>query len=271
MASFALKLNKFALFRYAKAKTAVLFSRKYLLLTNTGITVSLGCTGDVMQQKYEVICDRQNQWNPFRTKKIFISGLFIGPTCHYWYLLLDRIFPGRKVAVVMKKILIDQIVFSPVNISMFLVIMGYLEGMNGKQILQDMKEKGLTLLKAEWIVWPPAQMINFFFLPTRFRVLYDNTVSLGFDVYYSYVMYRMGKEEKSEDEESEPNVCDTKETTENDKDIIEDLTKNTCNFTDWKSSNFYSENTKLDTIRHELYACSLFSHKLAKALQSRDR
>ena len=88
---------------------------------------------------------------------------------------------------------------------MFLVIMGYLEGMNGKQILQDMKEKGLTLLKAEWIIWPPTQMINFFFLPTRFRVLYVNTVSLGLDVYYSYVMFRMGKEEKSEDEESVPN------------------------------------------------------------------
>lgn len=42
--------------------------------------------------------------------------------------------------------------------------------------------------KAEWIVWPTAQVINFWILPSRFRVLYDNTISLGYDVYTSYVI-----------------------------------------------------------------------------------
>jgi protein Mpv17 len=40
-------------------------------------------------------------------------------------------------------------------------------------------------------VWPPAQVINFYLLPTRFRVLYDNTISLGYDVYTSYVAHEI--------------------------------------------------------------------------------
>ena len=40
---------------------------------------------------------------------------------------------------------------------------------------------------AEWFIWPPAQFVNFYFLPTRFRVIYDNAISLGYDMYTSHV------------------------------------------------------------------------------------
>ena len=199
--------------RYTKTKVEVLFSRKYLLFTNTGITLTLGCTGDIIQQRYEILCKRQSHWDPQRTKRISVTNLFIGPTCHFWYLILDALFPGRKVGMILKKILLDQIIFSPVNISMFLVIMGLQEEMTGKEIIKDLKEKGKDLLVAEWIVWPPAQLINFFFLPTKYRVLYDNAVSLGFDYYYSYVKFRKGKEDTAEDSkrsESKDN-CEEKE------------------------------------------------------------
>ena len=181
--------------RCARAKIQILFSRKYLLLTNTGICVVLGTTGDVMQQRYEILCQRQKEWDPSRTRRICVTSLAFGPVVHYWYILLDAFFPGKKVVVVLKKIFFDQIVFSPVNIVMFLVIMGMQEGMTGKEIIKDLKDKGKDLLVAEWIIWPPAQMINFFLLPTRFRVLFDNIVSLGFDCYYSYVKFRKDKDD----------------------------------------------------------------------------
>ena len=46
---------------------------------------------------------------------------------------------------------------------------------------------GTQLYLAEWFIWPPAQFINFYFLPTRFRVVYDNVISLGYDMYTSHV------------------------------------------------------------------------------------
>jgi protein Mpv17 len=57
------------------------------------------------------------------------------------------------------------------------------------EVIQEMKIKAWRLYAAEWVVWPPAQIINFYILPTRFRVLYDNTISLGYDVYTSRVKH----------------------------------------------------------------------------------
>ena len=147
-----------------------------------------------MQQNYEMFRKRQSSWDPLRTRNICVTGSVVGPTCHYWYMLLDRLLPGRTLKMVGKKIFLDQMIFSPINISIFLVVLGFLEGATLKSVAIDLRDKGLQLLKAEWIIWPPAQFINFLFLPTRYRVLYDNTVSLGFDYYYSYVKFRQGKD-----------------------------------------------------------------------------
>ena len=43
---------------------------------------------------------------------------------------------------------------------------------------------------AEWLLWPPAQFVNFYFLPTRYRVAYDNLISLIYDVYTSHVKHK---------------------------------------------------------------------------------
>ena len=181
-------LSRLPIIRYLKKTTNVLFSR-YLLVTNTAITVGLGCTGDVLQQNYERVRGRQEKLDQHRTSQVFITGFVVGPTCHFWYKCLDHFWPGRSLSTVLRKVLIDQVVFSPVNIGMFLIMIGYLNGYSTPRILADLKDKGLDLLKAEWIVWPPAQLVNFLLLPTKYRVLYDNTVSLAFDSYYSYVTF----------------------------------------------------------------------------------
>ncbi len=179
--------------RLLQAASKVAFSPRYLLVTNTGITVCLSGTGDILQQRYEILRKRQTKWDPNRTKRICTTGLFIGPTCHYWYQFLDKFFPGKALRMITKKIILDQIIFSPVNIAMFLVIMGYQEGSSKEQIKTELIRDGADLFTAECLIWPPAQYINFYFLPLRFRLLFDNTISLGFDCYYSYVKYRKHK------------------------------------------------------------------------------
>ena len=69
------------------------------------------------------------------------------------------------------------------------LIKNYLIFQSTGEVLEEIKSKAWRLYAAEWVVWPPAQIINFYLLPTRFRVLYDNTISLGYDVYTSYVKH----------------------------------------------------------------------------------
>lgn len=172
----------------------VLFSKKYLLYTNTGISVIMSCAGDGLQQKYQVLQKEIPGWDKRRSRDVGITGFMFGPFCHYWYQYLDRWFPGHTAAIVAKKLIVDQLICSPVVISSFLFVTSYLEGKRNKELTDEMIKKGKTLYLAEWIVWPPAQLINFSVVPLKYRVLFDSGVSFGFDWYFSAVKYRVPKD-----------------------------------------------------------------------------
>lgn len=180
-----------------------LFSRKYLLYTNTGISVIMSGLGDGLQQNYQILHKEISSWDRRRSRDVAITGLLIGPFCHFWYIFLDWWLPGKTFKVVTKKLIVDQLICSPVAITSFLAVTSYLEGKRGKELKQELLKKGKTLYAAEWIVWPPAQIINFCFLPTRYRVLFDNCVSFGFDWYFSYVKYGKGSDTLETEEISE--------------------------------------------------------------------
>ncbi|KAK9502449.1 hypothetical protein O3M35_011228 [Rhynocoris fuscipes] len=167
----------------------IIFSNRYLLYTNVGISVSLSAVGDIAEQSYIINSGHQKEWNSMRTQHMSISGLTVGVLCHHWYNFLDRRFPQRTLKIVIKKVLYDQIIFSPINIAVFFLTIGMLEGLNSKEIFKEFCAKGKLLYAAEWTIWPPAQVINFYWLPTKYRVLYDNTISLGYDVFVSYVKH----------------------------------------------------------------------------------
>ena len=162
---------------------------KNLLLTNTCLTVGLGSTGDYLQQYYERLKGKQLQWDVKRTRTIFAANCVLGPVCHYWYIFLERCFTGKSLKILAKKVLLDQALFSPAYILVFFGVIGVLENMSIRNIVTDLNTKGLHLFKTECLVWPPAQVVNFSIIPLRYRVLFDNAVSLGFDVYYSRIKY----------------------------------------------------------------------------------
>lgn len=190
-----------SMFGKMTSKVRVLFSPKYLLLTNMTITASLSSLGDIMQQSYEIAIHRQENWNKTRTFHVSITGLVLGPPCHFWYKFLDNYLPGRAPNVIIKKLVLDQIFCAPVMIFLFLTTLGFLEKSSLQEMLVEFQECGRPLLLADWLVWPPAQVINFYFLPNRYRVLYDNTISLGFDIYYSFVKFCRDRKSGQDTEE----------------------------------------------------------------------
>lgn len=44
---------------------------------------------------------------------MFLVGCSLGPVMHYWYTWLDKLYFGKSMKVVGKKVLVDQIVASP--------------------------------------------------------------------------------------------------------------------------------------------------------------
>lgn len=180
----------------------VLFSKKYLLYTNTTVSVTLSAAGDLLNQKYQIYKEEMTEVDKKRSRDVAVTGLFIGPFCHYWYQFLDRRFPGRTFKILTKKILVDQIFCSPVIIGLFLVVTSTLEKKSWEKVIEENKDKVLKLYAADWLIYPPAQYINFYCLPTQYRVIYDNVISFAFDVYFSKVKY--GKHGRTEGTPEKP-------------------------------------------------------------------
>ncbi|XP_043650717.1 mpv17-like protein 2 [Drosophila teissieri] len=176
----------------------VAFSPKYLLYTNIGISVGLSMVGDTMEQSYERFIGELPDWNRTRTLRMGISGFTVGLVCHYWYQHLDYMFPKRTYKVVVIKILLDQFICSPFYIAVFFLTMAVLEDNTWEELQQEIRDKALVLYAAEWTVWPLAQFINFLVIRPQYRVFYDNTISLGYDVYTSQVKYRKKPEPKDD-------------------------------------------------------------------------
>lgn len=68
--------------------------------------------------------------------------------------------------------------------AVFLSTMAYFEG---EAIRTKLENAYLPGLKANWLLWPAVQGINFTIVPLEHRVLVVNVVSLGWNCFLSYL------------------------------------------------------------------------------------
>lgn len=137
----------------------------------------------------------------------------MGLVSHYWYIWLDNRIASSTIQAVMKKVVLDLAV-SPIMWIGGFAILGFLENSGWEKFTQRSFINAKKLYIAEWLVWTPFQALNFYYLPTNFRVLYVGLISLGFDWYSSYMLY----DEYDYDDDKDSNNCDEK----NDKKSIRD-------------------------------------------------
>lgn len=86
--------------------------------------------------------------------------------------------------------MLDQIVASPLFIVSYFIPAGLLEGHSMQECNEELGRKFLTVYKVDWLIWPPCQFINFYFLPLRYRVLYINAITTLYNVFLCYIKHK---------------------------------------------------------------------------------
>ena len=112
------------------------------------------------------------------------TGVF-GPAATKWYGILQKhINLKNHNATIAARVVADQTIFATCNMALFLSSMAVLEGSSPKDKLA---KSYLSGLKANWVLWPPVQAVNFKLVPLEHRVLVVNVVSLGWNCFLSYL------------------------------------------------------------------------------------
>ncbi|KAL2650149.1 hypothetical protein R1flu_018277 [Riccia fluitans] len=113
-------------------------------------------------------------------------GLFLsGPGLHYWYGALPKIITVPGLGGVLLRIALDQVVFTPLGMLSFFVILLTLE--NRQHEIQRKLEKdwGPTVI-ANWKVWIPFQILNFSMVPAQLQVPAAALLGMVWSVFISY-------------------------------------------------------------------------------------
>ncbi|MEW5297094.1 MAG: hypothetical protein WDW36_000324 [Sanguina aurantia] len=125
-------------------------------------------------------------------RAVIFTGMglfFVGPTLHVWYSNLNKLVPYKGSLGAVVQLMWDQLFFAPIFLSGFITVLFTLNGDAGL-VKAKLQADLLTTVQANWLLWVPAQFLNFRFAPPNLQVLVANCVALIWNVYMSYSSHK---------------------------------------------------------------------------------
>lgn len=119
----------------------------------------------------------------------FLGLVLVGPTLHFWYLYLSKLVPMPGASGAFLRLIIDQFLFAPAFIGLFLSTLVTLEG-RPSQVIPKLQQEWFSSVLANWQLWIPFQFLNFRFVPQQFQVLAANVIALVWNVILSYKAHK---------------------------------------------------------------------------------
>ncbi|CAG8960317.1 hypothetical protein HYFRA_00012391 [Hymenoscyphus fraxineus] len=123
-----------------------------------------------------------------RLTRFMAYGFLMAPVQFKWFQFLSRAFPITKTSSLgpaMKMVAFDQLIFAPVGIATFFTAMTVAEGGGRRAVSSKLREMYLPTLKANFMVWPLVQIINFRIMPIQFQLPFVSTVGIAWTAYLS--------------------------------------------------------------------------------------
>lgn len=101
-------------------------------------------------------------------------GCMIAPVQFKWFQFLSRSFPitkGSALGPALKRVAFDQLIFAPFGLCLFFTAMTVAEGGRKKQVVHKLQDMFVPTLKANYVLWPAVQILNFRVIPIHFQLV----------------------------------------------------------------------------------------------------
>ncbi|KAF4587874.1 vacuolar membrane protein [Ophiocordyceps camponoti-floridani] len=123
-----------------------------------------------------------------RLTRFAAYGFCVAPLQFKWFRFLERAFPMTKTSAfgpAMKRVVFDQFVYAPFGVGLFFVAMTVAEGGGKRAVSNKLRDMYVPTLKANYVVWPAVQMVNFRLMPVQFQLPFVSTIGIAWTAYLS--------------------------------------------------------------------------------------
>ncbi|KAK2061956.1 Mpv17/PMP22 family protein [Colletotrichum caudatum] len=123
-----------------------------------------------------------------RLTRFMAYGFAMAPLQFRWFKFLSSAFPITKTSAfvpAMKRVAFDQLIFAPFGLLCFFSVMTVAEGGGRRAVLNKLRDMYIPTLKANFIVWPAVQVINFRLMPVQFQLPFVSTIGIAWTAYLS--------------------------------------------------------------------------------------
>lgn len=127
---------------------------------------------------HDLIPDSKKLPPPFdfeRTIRFMSYGFLMSPIQHRWFGFLSSTFPITKIGSpwipALKRVAFDQFLFAPAGLAAFFTYMTIAEGGGRRAVQRKFQDVYIPALKANFLIWPTVQIINFRVMPIQFQIV----------------------------------------------------------------------------------------------------
>ncbi|OJK00400.1 Mpv17/PMP22 family protein [Aspergillus aculeatinus CBS 121060] len=123
-----------------------------------------------------------------RLTRFMSYGFFMAPVQFHWFGFLSRTFPLTKKnpsIPALKRVAFDQLMFAPFGLACFFTFMTVAEGGGKRALTRKFQDVYLPTLKANFVLWPAVQILNFRVIPIQFQIPFVSSVGIAWTAYLS--------------------------------------------------------------------------------------
>lgn len=123
-----------------------------------------------------------------RLTRFMAYGFMMAPVQHKWFSFLEHTFPiggGKATGNALRRVAFDQLIFAPCGLACFFTFMTVAEGGGKRAVMRKFQDVYMPALKANYMVWPLVQIINFRVVPIQFQIPFVSTIGIAWTAYLS--------------------------------------------------------------------------------------